>query len=154
MPKSVINVCALSFFLFFALGNTRADSPASDSELLQAKRFKENDHLHHHDVRFMRTRSSNILIRYNPLSLGFGGMMFMYQRFISPQLPSQCLYVESCSYFSKNLIYEYGLIKGVFTTSDRLMRCNRVSALDVHPLFIDQKTGRVQETVEIYKVKP
>ncbi len=126
----------------------------SDIALLQDKEPDEQSHIHHHDIKFMRTRSSNLFVRYNPVSLLFGGLMYAYQGYISPQLPSECLYVESCSHFSKNLIAEYGLFKGVFTTSDRLMRCNRVSALDVHPMMIDENSGKVIESVEIYNFRP
>lgn len=123
-------------------------------QLLRDKSPEEKSHVHQHNVRLMRTKSSSILVRYNPISLLFGGMMYFYQAVISPQLPSECLYAESCSEFSKSLILEYGLFKGIFTTSDRLMRCNRISALDVHPLMIDPESGRVNESVEIYRFIP
>jgi len=126
-------------------------TPESDKQLLQDKQIDEKNLMHDHDIRFMRTRSNNFFIRYNPVSLTFGGLMYVYQRFISPQLPSECLYEHNCSDFSRELIYKYGLAKGVFTTSDRLMRCNRVSALDVHPLLVNEKTGKVIETIEVYK---
>lgn len=126
----------------------------SDIAMLRNKQSDEQNHIHHHDIKFMRTRSSNLLVRYNPVSLLFGSLMYAYQGYVSPQLPSECLFVESCSHFSKNLIAEYGLFKGVFTTSDRLMRCNRVSALDVHPMMIDENSGKVIESVDIYKFRP
>ncbi len=78
-------------------------------------------------------------------------MMFVYQRYISPQLPSECLYEHSCSSFSKELIGTYGLARGVVYTADRLTRCNRVAALDVHPLRLNEASLKVRETVEIYK---
>lgn len=128
-----------------------ASPPVSDFSMLYEKEIDEKKHLHSHDVRFLRTRSDNFLIRNNPVSLLFGGLMYTYQRFISPQLPSECLYVHNCSNFSRDLIYRYGLVKGIFTTSDRLMRCNRISALDVHPLMIDENSGKVREETDIYK---
>lgn len=123
-----------------------------DILILKNKNPSEFDHIHQHNVRFMRSRSGSFIARNNPVSLFFGGMMFVYQKYVSPQLPSECLYTESCSHFSQSLIARYGLMKGVFATSDRLMRCNRISALDVHPLFIDENSGRVKESVEIYKL--
>ena len=128
-----------------------AAPPRSDFEMLQSKEVNENAHIHSHDIRFMRSRSENVLIRYNPVSLVFGGLMYTYQRIISPQLPSECLYVHNCSNYSKDLFFEYGLLKGLFTTSDRLLRCNRLSALDIHPLMIDQNSGKVMESIDIYK---
>jgi putative component of membrane protein insertase Oxa1/YidC/SpoIIIJ protein YidD len=126
----------------------------TDFILLKEKPVDEKKHIHHHDVKFMRTRSDNLLIRNNPVSLFFGGLMYVYQGVISPQLPSECLYDESCSHFSQQLIADYGLFKGIFTTSDRLMRCNRLSALDIHPLMINEENGKVVESTDIYKFKP
>lgn len=100
---------------------------------------------------FLRPQGDNALSRFNPVTLSLGGLMFVYQRWISPQLPSECLYHTSCSAFSKNLIVEYGLIKGIIATSDRLMRCNRVAALDVHPMHIHPLSGRVDEDTGIYR---
>ncbi len=150
----------LIFFLLVSVIAAKGSEPETsvlhknDFSLLHEKKISEKNHIHHHDVRFLRTRSSSFLVRYNPVSLLFGGLMYAYQGFISPQLPSECLYMESCSQFSKNLIAEYGLIKGVFTTSDRLMRCNRLSALDVHPMLVNPETGKVIESVDIYKPEP
>lgn len=154
----------ISILILFLLCNgslftnaVKAEKPASaksDFTLMQEKVTEERSHIHYHDIKFMRTRSSNFFVRYNPVSLLFGSLMYTYQGIISPQLPSECLYVESCSHFSKSLIAEYGLLKGLFTTSDRLMRCNRVSALDVHPMLIDPQSGKVIESVDIYKLQP
>ncbi len=129
-------------------------SPKTDRQLLSQKPVTGTEEIHEHDIRFMRSESGNFFVRNNPASLLFGGLMYAYQAFISPQLPSECLYDESCSHFSQKLIIEYGLLKGVFTTSDRLMRCNRLSALDVHPLWVNEESGRVIESVDVYKTTP
>lgn len=144
----------IAFFLFFLVQLflvAGAAPPATDVDLLISKSIDEKAQIHTHDVRFMRSRSKNFLVRYNPISLALGGLMYTYQRIISPQLPSECIYQHSCSAFSKDLIFEYGIVKGVFTTSDRLMRCNRLSALDVHPLLISEESGRVKESIDIYR---
>jgi putative component of membrane protein insertase Oxa1/YidC/SpoIIIJ protein YidD/rubredoxin len=93
------------------------------------------------------------LIKYNPLSLALSGMLFTYQRFISPQWPSDCIYEHSCSSFSKALIEEYGLARGTVFTADRLTRCNRIAILDVHPLSLGEASGKVMEGVGVYKKK-
>ncbi len=105
-------------------------------------------------VSVMQVKRQSFLARYNPVTLVFSGLMYVYQRVVSPQIPSACLYEHSCSSFSKGLIVEYGLAKGVFTTADRLMRCNRMAATDIHPLVISEQSGKVMETVNIYKIKP
>lgn len=155
--KIFVFTCTLLLFLSFKGNLVQAQTTTqslAQTQMLKTKPTDEKTHIHQHDIRFMRTRSSSVLVRYNPISLLFGGMMYFYQGVISPQLPSECLFVESCSEFSKTLILEYGLFKGVLTTSDRLMRCNRISALDVHPLMIDPQSGRVTEPVEIYRFTP
>lgn len=93
-------------------------------------------------------------MRYNPVTLTLSGLMFVYQRYISPQLSSQCLYEHTCSGFSIELIETYGLARGMVLTADRLSRCNRVAAIDIHPLRIGEKSLRVIETVEIYERSP
>lgn len=128
----------------------QAHPPLSDKELLENFLFVERA-TGQSQISLLQQQRSGFFARYNPVSMAFTGMMFVYQRFISPQLPSECLYEHSCSDFSKRLIAEYGLTKGVFTTADRLMRCNRMAATDVHPLLIGESTGRVMETTAVYK---
>ena len=150
--QNLASKVVLSFFLLAGFSiSLKAVPPISDFQLLKEKPPRENQHIHHHDVRFMRSSSGNFIVRNNPVIYMFGGMMYMYQQFISPQLPSDCLYLHHCSDYSKDLIFEYGLVKGVLATSDRLIRCNRLSALDIHPLWIDQQSGKVMEGIDIYK---
>jgi uncharacterized protein len=154
MQKSAIKFVFVGLFICFCSAGLRAQVIIDDLELLRMHNKVGSAYLQKPKIMFMQSRSNNILVKYNPVRLGFGAMMYFYQSIISPQLPSQCLYHPSCSQFSKGLIYEFGLVKGVFTTSDRLMRCNRLSALDIHPLQIDEKIQRVTETIDIYKTKP
>ncbi len=77
--------------------------------------------------------------------------MYVYQGLISPQLPSECLYHTSCSAFSMELISEFGFTRGIIFTSDRLMRCNRVAALDIHPFFIHESSGKAVEGTGVYR---
>ncbi len=138
--------CLAPFMVLSAGGGGLSDS---DLRLLET---------HIRQVEEKPVTRSGILIRdgdgirkYNPVAVTLGGLMAVYQRFISPQLPSECLYHPSCSAFSMNLIREYGLIKGVAATSDRLMRCNRVAAIDVHPMHIREDSGKAVEEVGIYR---
>lgn len=108
----------------------------------------------HHAAPVLIGRNRHWLVRYNPVSLTLSGLVFVYQRFISPQISSQCLYEHTCSGFSIELIETYGLARGVVFTADRLSRCNRVAAIDIHPLRIGEKSLRVIETVEIYQKGP
>jgi uncharacterized protein len=108
----------------------------------------------HHAAPVLIGSDRHWLVRYNPVTLTLSGLMFVYQRYISPQLSSQCLYEHTCSGFSIELIETYGLARGMVLTADRLSRCNRVAAIDIHPLRIGEKSLRVIETVEIYERSP
>jgi len=71
-------------------------------------------------------------IKYNPLFWFLNGSLTAYQKIISPQISAGCLYETSCSRFSRKAIHEFGIIKGVVLTADRLSRCNRISAAGIH----------------------
>lgn len=153
MPKYWIS---LLFFLVvlpaFGMHPLFGGRPAGDTEMLRNSLKPVTEHSSQRpDV--ITPRSQRSLARYNPLHLTFSGLMFVYQRYVSPQLPSECLFEHSCSNFSKSLIAEYGLIRGIPFTADRLMRCNRIAATDIHPLFIGESTNRVMESVSVYKTK-
>ncbi len=121
-----------------------------DRVLLERKAISNNKQIMNKKTTFMKSRTKNVFVKYNPIRLFFGSLMFVYQGYISPQLPSDCLYAETCSHYSQSLIIRFGLLKGVVATSDRLMRCNRLSTLDIIPYSLDILTGKVVESVEIY----
>src|SRR5664279_1515879 len=43
-------------------------------------------------VTFGIGKSNNFILKYNPVSLAFSGLMYSYQKWISPQISSDCLY--------------------------------------------------------------
>jgi putative component of membrane protein insertase Oxa1/YidC/SpoIIIJ protein YidD len=112
-----------------------------------------------HDAKFDPRRpkflkvGNNALVNYNPISLIFGGALYVYQKAISPQLQSHCPYEISCSAFSMATIQEFGLVKGVALSADRLTRCTQFSTLDLMPSQINQKTGSIIDDPSKYRVK-
>lgn len=88
--------------------------------------------------------------KYNPISLFMASLMYSYQKIISPQISASCLYNPSCSAFSRQLISEYGLLKGSILTADRLMRCNRLAAYDIRKSQFSGHTHKIYEAVDIY----
>jgi uncharacterized protein len=48
----------------------------------------------------------------------------LYQRAISPALPSRCKYHPSCSEYAVQAVRRYGLVRGVVLAGWRLLRCN------------------------------
>ena len=48
----------------------------------------------------------------------------LYQRAISPALPSRCKYHPSCSQYAIDALRRYGLVRGIVLAGWRLLRCN------------------------------
>ncbi len=48
----------------------------------------------------------------------------LYQRTISPALPSRCKYHPSCSEYAVQAVRRYGVLRGVVLAGWRLLRCN------------------------------
>ena len=97
-------------------------------------------------------KDKNLFIKYNPLSLTFGGLLFFYQSFLSPQLSAGCAFEMSCSNFSKTSIKNFGLFKGIALSADRLTRCNRISSADYHPV-LKNSNGKMIDNPSMYSLK-
>lgn len=63
---------------------------------------------------------------------GIGNFLLsLYQGHISAIIAADCLYVPSCSRYSRQAINNYGLVKGVLLTADRLTRCAAFCGKDI-----------------------
>lgn len=51
-------------------------------------------------------------------------LVMMYRRLISPILGQRCRFHPSCSMYAKQALGQYGVIKGGYLTTRRLLRCN------------------------------
>lgn len=100
---------------------------------------------------YIYKNEKSVIKKYNPVSLTFGGLLYFYQNAITYQFSAGCIYNPTCSEFSKQCIREYGLFKGVLLSADRLSRCSRIVAPEIHPLKIDRKTHRANDKMEFYK---
>ena len=152
MQKYIKNITAIFLALFSLINISKGQDLLNDLDLIEEARL-ENEHYHRRNVRFGITGSKNVIIKYNPVSLALGGLMYFYQKGISPQFFAGCLYHPSCSEYSRNLIKEFGVLKGVPCSADRLMRCNYPAALDIPMWKVNQKTKKVKESVERYWLK-
>lgn len=128
-------------------------SQPSDLDLLKNRKFdvprlETNKRV----VKFGISESENPVIKYNPVTLSLSSLLFTYQKWLSPQISADCLYSPSCSEYSKRLFKRFGVIGGIITSSDRLMRCDRISATTINPVSIGHD-GKVHEDVERYKLK-
>ena len=60
----------------------------------------------------------------SPLRAAFFGPIRLYQRVISPALPSRCKYHPTCSQYAVDAIRRYGVLRGLVLAGWRLLRCN------------------------------
>jgi len=93
----------------------------------------------------------SVFARYNPLTLFFDGSMLVYQKAISEQFSAQCEYTPSCSDFSKKLIQRFGMLKGIFLSADRLMRCNGHALDENYPFRLNTSSGKIADATIYYQ---
>ncbi len=58
----------------------------------------------------------------------------LYQRAVSPFLPSACRYTPTCSHFSQEAVERYGVIKGGWIGLRRLARCHPLGGNGFDPV--------------------
>lgn len=57
------------------------------------------------------------------LRIMFVAPITLYQRFISPLKPSSCIYLPTCSSYTKEAVMTHGVFKGLLLGIFRLFRC-------------------------------
>lgn len=148
MKYGIILLC---FVFSISLRINAQTTSGADTFLLKKQDF--NDHTF--DARkptFLFRYSKSVLIKYNPVTLSFGGLLFFYQKAISPQISANCPYEINCSNFGKQCIQHYGFIKGISLTADRLTRCTQFTLIDMVPIMLT-KEKRIIDPVEQYTLK-
>lgn len=91
-------------------------------------------------------------LRLNPreiseLKLVATGLIRLYQKFISSQDRPACNFQPTCSRFGMACIQEYGVLRGILLTADRLLRCNGSQAAHYDK---DAVTGKYVDVVSDY----
>lgn len=111
-----------------------------------------NQQIHHHKKKdYIYKNQTKTFKNSNPVSLIYGGSLYVYQNFITQHFSASCLFHPSCSEFSKQVVKEYGIFKGGLLSFDRLNRCNRISATDLDKEKMDLKTHKFDDSVIKYK---
>lgn len=55
---------------------------------------------------------------------GLSGLITLYRLFISPLLGPRCRFYPSCSEYAQESLKQYGVIKGLWFSMCRLLRCH------------------------------
>ena len=138
-------------FIFLFISTTCFLQNKSDLELLSSCDFKIKEFETTRKVSYVFAER-NAFMKYNPVSLLFGGSLLFYQKVISPQIQAGCAFDVSCSNFSRQCIKRYGILKGISLSADRLTRCTRLSAVDFHPVMINDD-GKCIDHPEFYTLR-
>lgn len=57
-----------------------------------------------------------------------------YRRFISPMLPPMCRFTPSCSAYAIEALRKHGLIRGLYLSVWRILRCNPLGGCGHDPV--------------------
>jgi putative membrane protein insertion efficiency factor len=76
-----------------------------------------------------------------------------YQLLISPLMPPSCRFFPSCSEYSRVSLIRHGLIRGLWLTATRILRCNPWNHGGWDP--VPPLPGKPEDPPEMYaKYKP
>lgn len=153
MQNLLISLKKSSFvvLLFFFSFTSFAQSIDWSADLLLADSLSKQQVSHSVKRSYIFKNQPKTFKNSNPVSLIFGGTLYVYQNFVSQHFSADCLYDPSCSDFSKQAVKEYGLFKGGLLSVDRLSRCNRIAATDLDPGMINKKSHRFSDSIKRYK---
>ena len=153
MQNLLMLIKTISFGLFFLVFKFTGSAQTIDisSDLLMVESVMKQQ-VHHTEKRvYIFKNQKKTLKNSNPISLLYGGSLFVYQNSISHHFSADCLYHPSCSEFSKTAVNEYGLLKGGLLSIDRLGRCNRIAATDLNLGMMNLKTHRFNDAIIRYR---
>lgn len=140
-------VCLLS--LFFINSYAQQQDIQSDLRIVDSLLIAKDGHKIHRE--YIYKNQPHSFKTCNPVSWLYGGLLFVYQNYISQHFSADCLYAPSCSEFSKRAVKKFGIIKGGLLTFDRLSRCNRIAATDLNPQALNRKNLRFDDDVDKYQ---
>ena len=62
------------------------------------------------------------------MKLVFLEAITLFQKRLSPLDGPRCMFTPTCSHYGYRAVQEYGAVKGIMMTGDRLIRCNGLHA--------------------------
>lgn len=60
--------------------------------------------------------------------------ILLYQKAVSPFLPTSCRYLPTCSHYSQDAVTKYGILKGSWLGAKRLARCHPLGGQGYDPV--------------------
>lgn len=147
----LLKVSSILTLFFCASQNGLAQRIDAKADLQLVDSMLKQQMPHHHTRPYIFKNQPKTIANSNPVSLLYGGTLYIYQNYISQHFSASCLYDPSCSEFSKQAVKEFGLVKGGLLTFDRLNRCNRIAATDLDPGKFNALTNRFSDPVNQYK---
>lgn len=143
----------ISIILFSVLSSSPIFAQSDDSWVHVRNASFSNPAYAKRHITFLFPKSRNPVIKYNPAVLVMSSLMYVYQSVISVQISSGCSYEVSCSEFSKCAIKEFGLVKGMALSADRMSRCNQLAAYDLIVSDLDFEKQKVRDDLSQYRWK-
>ena len=61
-------------------------------------------------------------------------IVVFYQKAISPWMGKRCRFYPTCSEYSKQALTKYGVIKGLYLSIKRIIKCNPFNAGGFDPI--------------------
>ena len=61
-------------------------------------------------------------------------VIWVYQKTLSPLLPTSCRFYPSCSHYSQEAVEKYGVVNGVWLSVKRLGRCRPLGGQGFDPV--------------------
>lgn len=131
----------LASVIFFLSASVfcRAQSWQNDQKLLLKKEVE------------VETQTSKQRKKITTTNFLYSISMGFYQKHLSPQIGANCIYETTCSRFSRQLVDEFGMVKGFFLSLDRVGRCNKLAYVESSPLRLN-KNGKVIEHVKDFRL--
>lgn len=133
------------FFVFFIPPLSSSAQNNNDIALIGYHIQISKNESEHQKIKFQRSFHPFKAISFIPL--------FFYQKIISEQISAGCEFDMSCSNFGIYSIKEFGIIKAISLTADRLTRCNGQAQSETENYLINHITGKVIDEPSMYHFK-
>jgi len=113
-------------FLLFTVSGVNAQGQNLGLDVGQQILKNTFEPLHYEKTPFrsvMKVKNKNFVQKINPIPYLSTGLMFTYQRYLSPQLQATCMYQTSCSEYTKISVEQLGLFQGVMLGFYQFQSC-------------------------------